>query len=486
MAAGLMLASADMYAVATLLPAVVQDFDIPIDHLERGAPIVSGFLLGYVMALPLLAAYADPRGRARVFAAALLVFAAGSLATVLAADLALLVGARVVQGLAGGALVPLALSTAAELFPPGRRLLALGLLGAAQELGSLTGPLAGALLAQAAPRLGWRAIFWLDLPLALVCAAGFRAAIRHLDARAVADSAVDWPGAVLLALALGLIVVALYPDDPQKQAVGSFFVPALAGAAVVGGAFALQQARRRASILPASVFSGRASAGGLAANLLVGAALAAALVDVPLLARTVLGLGATGAALQLARLMAGIVLGAFAGGLLARALGGAAVVAGGCLLAAGGMWAAGGFSGETLGLRWGPVTAADPPLVAAGCGFGLVIAPLTAAVVEAGGRARHAASSSLVVLARTMGMLAGISVLTAIGLHRFYQLLGPAPRLVPGSPHFTEVLRQFEARALAALTAEFSEIFHAAALLLVAAAVVAVLTLGRGPALRRP
>jgi len=62
-AAGLFLAALDTYAVVTLLPQMLQAVDLPIDHLEAAAPIVTGFLGGYVVAMPLLGAFSDARGR---------------------------------------------------------------------------------------------------------------------------------------------------------------------------------------------------------------------------------------------------------------------------------------------------------------------------------------------------------------------------------------------------------------------------------------
>ena len=77
-----------------------------------------------------------------------------------------------------------------------------------------------------------------------------------------------------------------------------------------------------------------------------------------------------------------------------------------------------------LDLKWGPLRQADLALAACGLGFGIVIAPLAAAVLTLTRCENHGLASSLVVLARTLGMLIGLSTLTAFGLHRFHQILG--------------------------------------------------------------
>jgi hypothetical protein len=128
---------------------------------------------------------------------------------------------------------------------------------------------------------------------------------------------------------------------------------------------------------------------------------------------------------------------------------------------------------------WGvkePLPRADVELAVMGTGFGVVIAPLAAAALDAAERRRHGLVSSLVVTARTVGMLAALSALTAFGLHRFYQLLAPPPD--SGSLH--ERLKVLDANITLALVAEYHEIFRLAAGLCLAAALISLLTLRRG------
>src|SRR5215831_7604325 len=169
-AAGLLLAALDALAVVTLLPQMLAAVDLPIDRIEAAAPIVTGFLGGYVVAMPLLGAFSDARGRLPAYGAALAAFGAGSILTALAPSLAWLVAGRVLQGLGGGALVPLSLALAADLYPAGQRGLAIGAIAAIQEAGSVLGPVYRAALA--AGLGGWRPVFWLNLPLAGAILAG--------------------------------------------------------------------------------------------------------------------------------------------------------------------------------------------------------------------------------------------------------------------------------------------------------------------------
>src|SRR5260370_24977929 len=107
---------------------MMSDMGLPTERLEQATPIVTGFLAGYVVAMPLLGAYSDVRGRVPVYVACLAAFAAGSVMTATAglwgfAGLPWLVAGRFVQWLGGGRLVPPSLALAAALHrarPPTR------------------------------------------------------------------------------------------------------------------------------------------------------------------------------------------------------------------------------------------------------------------------------------------------------------------------------------------------------------------------------
>src|SRR2546423_14489829 len=116
------------------------------------------------------------------------------------AGLPWLVAGRFIQGLGGGGLVPLSLALAADLYRDRSRTLALGSVAALQEAGSVFGPLYGATLGAAAAGLGgWRFVFWLDLPLAVISGAGLVVAARRTEVPAPSTgSSVDWGSANLL------------------------------------------------------------------------------------------------------------------------------------------------------------------------------------------------------------------------------------------------------------------------------------------------
>jgi MFS family permease len=500
---GLFLAALDAYVVVTLLPRMIGDLNLPIDRVERVTPVISGFLLGYIVTMPLLGAVSDAQGRGRVYLVSLVAFALGSAITATSgmasfpseelAGLTWLVTGRILQGLGGGAMVPVALALVSDLYPPGRRGPAVGTVAALQETGSVLGPLYGALLAAAlAGAGGWRAVFWVNLPLAVVCAAAFGAAYRrqpraeHRPA-AGATTRVDWGGGILVGVGLGLLVLALYPDDPERRATGQFFIPALTLSVLAFAAYAWYQRGSASPLLPRALLRQRTFIGASLANVLVGAGLIVALVDIPILAHGVFRLSQLDSALLLARLMLAIPVGAVAGGWLLGRAGHAATAVLGLALAAGGFVLMSGWGADELSRHYGPLPAAATSLALCGFGFGLVIAPLAVAVIDAAGENQHGLAGSLAVLARMVGMLLGLAALTAFGLHRFYEISrqGPQLILVPGSPDLAQQTAAIEARFRESLLIEYHEIFLVAAGICAVAAVVALATLsGRRDARR--
>jgi MFS transporter, DHA2 family, triacylglyceride efflux pump len=477
--AGLFLAAADAYAVAALLPRMMADVSLPVDQIEQATPVISGFLAGYVVAMPLLGAVSDRRGRVPVYLAGLAVFAAGSLVTALAPSLAWLLVGRAVQGLGGGALVPVTLALAADVFTGAARDRALGAVSALQEAGSVVGPAYGAALAGLGPALGWRFVFFLNVPLAVVVGGlvvfGARRSSGFAAGGAVAGA--DLPSAAALGLGLGALVLALYPDDPAASPVNRWVLPLGASAVVLLGFYGWRQVRRLSPLVPPRVLRSPAFLGALLTNLLVGGGLMAVLLDVPVFARGVFGITQSQAGLLLTSFLVGVPVGAGVGGVLSARVGRRLVSFAGLVVAAGGFWVLASWDVSSLGQRVGVFRAADLELVAMGAAFGVVIAPIAAAALEATQRREHGLVSSLVVTARTVGMLAALSALTAFGLHRFNQLLAAQPGPAD-SASLHDRLKVLEANVTRSLVLEYHDVFRLAALLCAAAAVVAAVSLG--------
>jgi MFS transporter, DHA2 family, triacylglyceride efflux pump len=574
-------AAADTYVVVLALPEMMGSAGIPIDQLQRAAPIVSGFLLGYVAMLPLIGRIADLRGRLPVLTAALVVFAAGSLVTALAYDLPSMVAGRFLQGVGGGGLVPATLALVADLYPVERRGVPLGIVSAVQELGSVIGPLFGAVVLALAD---WPEIFLINMAVGLVLAAAIRATEgfdtvaaqlpqppgaslveegapapvskpphrKHLpDPIALALLAVtlvfgalvfirppsivrdltwgeyfipfagdgrwltpvglvpmvalllfllrcatakrplvdlrgwgrsareaDLTGALLLAIALGGVILAFATADPSVHVFSDQGLWYLLGSAIATVAFVLHLRRAEAPLLPRGALRSTAAWGAVLVSFFVGAALIAALIDIPIFARTtVYRKSQLMAALVLIRFLVALPVGAIIGGYLIRTRSAGVVTAVGMAMSA---------VGFALMSQWGVTTLEDPSsniaLVVCGFGFGLALAPVNAAILASTEPDVHGVSTAMVVVARMVGMLVGISALTTIGLRRYYAQQDALKTVteVCGKPKMCDAYRDLQK---AAGVAQEQTVFMGAVVCAVAAGVLALL-LFRGLATR--
>lgn len=463
----MLLAALDAYVVVSLLITIVNDLRMPINHLERATPIVTGYLLGYVAGMPLLARVSDRYGRRVVIYAGLAGFAIGSAVTALAHSVDTLVIGRSIQGLAGGALLPVTLALVADLFATQSRASVLGGVGAAQELGSVLGPLYGTGMAVL---VGWRGIFWINIPLAIVAALAVRFAVPGGRPPAEHRPRIDVIGGLLLAIGLGAFVAALYNPNPEKSVLPPWGPTMLVAGSVVTIAFLVWEARAKTRLLDLRAVRKGAFFGSLGASLCAGAALLATLVFVQLDAQLALDKSATEATLLLVRFLVALPIGAILGGFLVRRLGERWVTVGGLVLAAAAYVLIAGWPVHVLSAvhQIGPLRLPrlDTDLGLAGLGLGLVVAPLSAAVLRVVPDESHGIASAAVVVARMMGMLLGVSALAAWGLHRFQELTAHLPPPLPFGITAAEYAIKLDAYRDAvdrALRTEYREIFLATA-----------------------
>ena len=398
----------DQTVVVAALPQVMVDLKLPFTDLDKASWIITAYLISYTVSMPLAGRLSDVHGRVRMFQWALVVFAVGSAAVALAPNFAWMVPARILQAAGGGATVPISLAMAVAVARPGRRGIAIGIVAAAAEAGSVVGPLYGGAIID---WIGWRWIFWLDVPQSLILIA-LMAVLRN---RPNPAARMDYQGALVLGGALTVLTVAL---AQRSIFTGESVLPYLALAAAVAlmGVLVLVERRAVQPLLASFLYTSRAFISSNITQFLVGIALIMSLVCVPLMATTVMQKGALESGLHLVRLTAAIPVGALLGGHLLRWRSVREVCVAGLLFMGGGLLFMSGWEVDVAGWEL------TLPLVGAGFGFGLVIPPIGVSALSASPSDYWGAAASLVTASRMVGMALGLAALSAWGIERFYSL----------------------------------------------------------------
>ena len=429
------------------------DLEIPLTDLDKASWIITAYLVSYTVAMPLAGRLSDVYGRVRMFQAALVVFAIGSALVAVAPNFNWVVPARVIQAMGGGATVPIGLAMAVGVVAPEKRGIAIGLVAASAEAGSVVGPLYGGAIIE---WIGWRWIFWLDVPQSLVLIA----LMAILQNRANPAAKMDYFGALVLGAALTVLAIAL---AQRSIFTGESIYPYLTVAAGVFliGMLIMVERRVVQPLLASFLYTSRAFLSSNITQFLVGVALIMALVCVPLMAATIMEKEVWESALHLVRLTAAIPVGAVLGGYILRWTGVRAVCITGLAFVGTGLLIMSGWEREVEELRL------TLPLIAAGFGFGLVIPPIGVSALSAAPSHYWGAAASLVTASRMVGMALGLAALSAWGIERFYSLTS---HVTPG-PNFEET----EALLIGAGVTVFQELFMIAGFLSLVAILPALL-----------
>ncbi len=451
---GVFVAADDLTVVSTMLRQIIFDLEIPLpEGLDQAAWIVNAYLIAYVVVMPFIGRLSDILGRRAVYIGALLLFLAGSVWVPLASDLNSFIVGRVLTALGGGAMVPVAMAVVGDVYPREKRASALGTLGAIDTAGWVWGPLYGALLIRF---LSWQWQFYLNIPLSLLGIAAAWWALRDLPQSAKRER-IDWLGTAVLTAALLALNVALLGSG-DVQAAGGFAnlgdtEPAnlgwlYAAAAIFFALFLLIERRppplplrpSAPPLIDLTLFRRRNFSPAILINFLVGGVLIIAMVNVPLVIN-VLEFDVETAALTSGILLSGMTgamaVAAYVGGRLTERFSYRPVTVLGLALCALGM--------GLMGSRWvvgTPYGEMAWQLAVLGAGFGLVIAPVGTAVINAAPDNQRGIASSLVIVLRLMGMSVGLSALTAWGLHRFGILRTqiPLPDLPLSDPIYQQAI----------------------------------------------
>lgn len=435
---GVFLAGLELLITATALPSILLDLAVTdelgkpaFSELRHASWIVNGYLLAYVVAMPLAGRLADIWGARRLFLGSLVVFIIGSLVAGRGQTIDELIAGRVIQGIGGGVLVPVGTAAASHLFEGHARPRALGIIGALTFLGMAAGPFLGAAIlggldvSAGLDRLGvadpspirnalvpaWRWVFYANVPIGIVAllvawaaSSGWETPRRRVGVDVL--GAVVWSVGLAAALAATTLigVTELGGLDPLQVEL------ALAAVAVVATLVTIVRGlRRRDPFLDPRLFRSVSFSSAALVSLLTGYAFATAIIGGAVFVDRVLYGGPGDQRLALGALAGATAVGALVSGFAVRVLSLRLVTLVGLLLSVAGLW---------LMAQWTPavpIGTVAVVLAAFGLGFGLTVTPRSTAAVESAGRASFGMASAIVTVARMVGMAVGVAILTAYG-----------------------------------------------------------------------
>src|SRR5512133_2049029 len=389
---GLFLAAMEMTVVSTAMPTVVAE----LGGLALYAWAFAAYMLATTVTVPMWGKLADLRGRKPVLLAGIALFLLGSLGCAAAGSMPTLIAWRAVQGLGAGAMQPVTFTIIGDLFDLRERGRMQGLFGAVWAIAGLVGPLVGGAIVHS---LGWRWIFWVNVPFGLASAAVLAAAYHERVERH--EHRLDVAGAALLAVAVVAILLAA-----GSRATALVAVPV---AAVAAAAFLAVERRAREPLVPLDLFRTRIMASASLSGALMGAAMIGTVTFVPLWVQSVLGLPPTSAGAAIAPMALGWpTASAISGRLVPRVGFRPLLVAGFATSAAAALLAA-------LLLRPGtPLIAVQAIMAAYGVGLGTANPPLLIAVQTSVDWNRRGVATASTLFFRTIGGALSVGILGGV------------------------------------------------------------------------
>jgi EmrB/QacA subfamily drug resistance transporter len=296
---GMSLAALDQTIVATALPTVVAD----LGGAGHQSWVVTSYLLASTIVTAIVGKLGDLFGRKTVFQAAVLFFLAGSVLCGLAGSMTMLVAARALQGIGGGALMVTAMAVIGEVIPLRERGRYQGALGAVFGVTTVIGPLLGGFFTD---HLTWRWAFWINIPVAVVVFFVAAAAIPTL-ARS-SRPVIDYAGIVFVALGASGLTLATSWGGSTYPWSSPVIIGLFAASTVALAIFVWVETRVAEPILPIRLFASPVFTVCCILGFIVGFAMLGALTFLPTFMQFVNGVSATESGLRTLPMVAGMLI----------------------------------------------------------------------------------------------------------------------------------------------------------------------------------
>ncbi len=390
----------DNTVVNVALPSIQKDLDTSIGQLEWA---VNGYTLCFGVLLVTGGRLGDIFGRRRMFLTGVIIFALTSATAGLAASPEMLIASRVLQGFGAALMMPATLSIITNAFPPAERGRAIGTWAGVSALALSFGPLVGGFLVE---HISWRAIFFINLPVAAIAITATLFAVRESRDRTIAR-VVDVPGVATLTLALTALVLALIEGNSWGW--GSPAIFALFAGGVFGlVAFALVERNVRAPMVEFEFFTHRNFLGASAVAFIISFAMLGTFFFMAIYMQDVLGFSALEAGVRFLPTTILIAIIAPLAGRLTDRVGALWPIASGLAILTVSMFMFAQINPAT--------TFADllVPFMLMGVGIALTMSPMSTAAMNAVSQNKAGVASGIVTMARMVGGSVGVAASGAI------------------------------------------------------------------------
>ena len=404
------MAAIEVTVISTAMPTIVSQ----LGGFRLFSWAFGAYLLSQAVVTPLYGRVADSYGRKRVYLVSASLFLLGSLLCGLARSMVSLILFRALQGVGGGGLTPLATTIIGDVSEPADRPRMLGYVSGIWGISAIVGPLLGAFFVNS---LGWPFVFWVNVPVGLLAMA-MVARFLHEPPRSAKHQAIDVPGAGLLVIGIGAIMVVLVQSESLPTA---GIIGVLAPGVVALLAFTWRERRVATPLLPIHLLRRRMILAANVSAILCGSLMLGIVTMLPTWVQGVAGGNA---------LSGGVVLGVLCvcwtattltlGRYLARLRFRPVAVIGSVVLVAGIVALLGIAAGQTI--LWVSVCC-----VAVGAGLGVNSLVFTVAVQSSVARADRGRAMGLFYFSRLIGQALGTAAFGGV-LNRGLALAAPGNR----------------------------------------------------------
>jgi EmrB/QacA subfamily drug resistance transporter len=429
----ILVASLDNTIVSTAMGTIVGE----LGGLDQFVWVTSAYLIAEMAGMPIFGKLSDMYGRKRFFMLGIFLFLIGSILCGTAQNITQLSIYRAIQGIGGGALMPIAFTIIWDVFPAEQRGKMSGILGAVFGLSSIFGPLVGAYITDF---WNWRWIFYINIPIGAICF--ILIFLYYHESKKQVKQIIDWPGAFTLVASIVCLMFGLELGGDEYMW-GSVQILALfAGFLILFGAFLFIETKAKNPIISFEMFRHRLYTASNFVGLFYGATFMVATIYIPLYIQGVMGGNATSSGLLLIPMMIGTTITASLGGELVKRMSYRGVMFASVVILLVGIGLLSTLSPSTSKLE---VTIY---MIIIGLGTGASFSVLGMAAMHHFDSSQRGAASSTNAFLRSLGMTIGITIFGVIQQNIFSNKLSTTfistPTQIIGDPH---VLLSAEGRA---------------------------------------